>query len=104
MFLIFLLALIIHELGHILIAWYFSKNIPKVRFSLETIKIYPKTVLNNREKSIFLGVPIILGMFTIYPFFHIFPLESSLAMIGYLISCGKDFYNMVVLEIERIKK
>lgn len=103
MFLVFFLAILLHEFTHILIAWYYSKNIPTIRFKFSYIKIIPKSIFNDKEKSIFLGVPIIVGMFSIYPFFHFYPVESSFSMISYLISCGKDFYSLIEMEVERIK-
>ena len=104
MFIIFFLAIFIHELGHILIGWYISKDIPTIRIKLSTVKIIPKSIMTDSEKSLFLGFAIIIGMFTIWPFFYFYPLESSFAMIAYLISCGMDFYNMILLEIRRTKE
>ena len=100
MFLIFFIAIFIHELGHIIIAWYISKVIPNIRVNWN-IKITPKTLYNNAEQSFFIGVPIILGMFVFIPFYFWYPLESSYSMISYLISCGRDFYSLILLEINR---
>jgi hypothetical protein len=100
-FAVFFLAIIGHEIGHILIAWYYSKTVPAVRFNKLGIKIIPKTIFNYQQKSIFLGAPIILGMIIIYPFINFFPVEGSLSMASYLISCGADFYNLILLEVKQ---
>lgn len=99
MFLVFFVSIFVHEITHILLAWWFNKQIPTMRINKGYVKITPKKLMTNSEKSIFLGVPIITGMFSFIPFFFLFPTESSLAMIGYLISCGKDFYELIKLEV-----
>jgi hypothetical protein len=102
MFLIYLIAIFVHELGHIIVSWYISKNIPTIRVNWN-IKIIPRTLYSDKEKSFFLGIAIISGMFVFVPFFFWYPVESTYSMIAYLISCGMDFYSLILIEVERIK-
>jgi len=103
MFLIFLWSIFIHELTHIIISWYQCGEIPKIRVNSRKIIVYPTQILSYKEKSIFLGVPIISGMFSLYPFFYIYSVETSLSMIAYLISCGKDFSYLIKMEVIKNK-
>ncbi len=100
-FIIFACSIFVHELGHILIGWYFSKEIPTIRFRNMGVMIIPKTVYSFRQKQVFLGTAIILGMVSIYPFFLYFPMESWIALVAYFVSCGADFYTLIKLEVNK---
>jgi hypothetical protein len=90
----------VHELAHIIVSWYISKDIPTIRIKWN-VKVIPKTQYTDLEKSLFLGVAIIAGMFTLVPFFFWYPVESSCSMFAYLISCGMDFYNLILIEVKK---
>lgn len=100
MFMIFIISIFAHEIGHILISWWFSKEIPIIRFRKVGIMVIPKSIYTIKQKKIFLGGPIIIGMLIITPFYFYYPTESFLAFIAYLISCGADFYNLMKLEVK----
>ena len=96
---VFILGIFTHELGHIFIGWWFSKEIPTIRFRKIGIMVIPKSVYTNLQKQLFLGYPIIIGMITISLFSFHYPNESCAAIIAYFISCGEDFYNLIKLEV-----
>ena len=99
-FCIFVFSIFIHEIGHILIGWYFSKEVPSIRFRKLSLLVIPKSIYTYRQKQTFLGAPIIIGLLSFLPIFFYFPLESWIAMVSYLVSCGADFHNLIRLEVE----
>lgn len=97
--LIFLGAIVIHEIVHFIIGWYFSKNIPEVRFKKLGIMI--KTNLyNKKQKQLFLGYAIISGMIFISLFMFKYNTEAWIALIAYLCSCWYDFKSLMLLEVK----
>lgn len=103
MILIFFNSIFWHEIGHIgYYLWQF-KDYPKVRVRKTYVKIIPKRSMNVNQQVSFLGSGIILGMISFVPFFFFWSYETSLAIIGYLFSCGMDFYLMVKIYM-RVEK
>jgi len=104
MILVYLFAILIHELGHIFFYWSVFKNWPAVRLKKTYVKIIPGTLMTNLQKSAFLGSGIIAGMFAFIPFFYIHSEETAYAMIAYFVACGMDFWNLIKIHIGTIKK
>jgi len=100
-FLIFGFSILVHEIGHILFALFFSKELPHIRFRKSSIMIVPTKVFSTLENKWFLGGPIIMGMISLYPFFIIFPIETWAVFIAYMFSCSMDFINLMKLEVKK---
>lgn len=100
MILIYFGAILVHEITHFIIGWYFSKNIPEVRF--KSLGVQVKTNLyNKKQKQIFLGYAIIAGLLSLVPFYFYYPTETWIVLIAYIFSCWNDFKNLMLLEVQK---
>jgi hypothetical protein len=100
MILVYFFSIIIHELGHIVYYWGVFKDWPHVRLRKTNIQIVPNVAMTNVQKSMFLASGIIVGMFSLYPFFYIKPMETTAVMIAYLASSGMDFYTLIIIHLK----
>ena len=104
MVLYFFLGIVAHELSHYFVHWYLFREWANISINKTTIRIIPTTLMRDKEKKLFLGVPIITGMFVISLFIFKRPNEATYALIAYLFSCGMDFWNLVLLEVKKYEK
>ena len=100
MFLVFFMAIFVHEIGHILYYLINFKEYPNIRVRTTNIAIIPQRLMSKKQKQQFLAWGIIFGLIPLYPFFFIHSLETTYVLIAYLIASGADFYNIIKLEVK----
>ena len=101
---IFIITVFIHELGHVIAHLMMFNHWPNVTISKTYVKVSPTKEMYVRENQVFLAAGILLGLVAFVPFMFFYEVESVLAMIAYIISCSRDFWHIIKLEVIKFKK